>query len=99
MIWLLGHDLDFEGAKISLENRCPLVDLAYKTTESQVLPIDKVKHYMGRPRYIRSHLPWELLPVDMLREDGTVRPKIIYTCRNPKDVVTSYYHYASLVHD
>lgn len=40
------------------------------------------------PRIIKSHLPAHLLPVDL----WTVRPKIIYMARNPKDVAISLYH-------
>lgn len=40
------------------------------------------------PRIIKSHLPPNLLPVEL----WTVRPKIIYIARNPKDVAVSMYH-------
>ncbi|XP_002735811.1 sulfotransferase 1A1-like [Saccoglossus kowalevskii] len=41
------------------------------------------------PRLIKSHLPYELFPKQALRT-GT---KVIYIARNPKDVVTSSYHW------
>ncbi|XP_031617061.1 sulfotransferase 1 family member D1-like [Contarinia nasturtii] len=40
------------------------------------------------PRVIQSHLPPHLLPVEL----WTVRPKIIYMARNPKDVAVSFFH-------
>lgn len=40
------------------------------------------------PRVIKSHLPPHLLPVEL----WTVRPKMIYIVRNPKDAVCSLYH-------
>ncbi|XP_006818743.1 sulfotransferase 1A2-like [Saccoglossus kowalevskii] len=41
------------------------------------------------PRLIKSHLPYELFPKQAL-QTGT---KVIYIARNPKDVVTSSYHW------
>ena len=49
---------------------------------------------MPSPRYIKSHLTWDLLPEQM----QTVRPKVVYVARNPKDMCVSYYHYCQLVH-
>lgn len=40
------------------------------------------------PRLIKSHLPGHLLPKDI----WTVKPKLIYTYRNAKDVAISMYH-------
>lgn len=40
------------------------------------------------PRVIISHLPPNLLPVEL----WTIRPKIIYIARNPKDVAISMFH-------
>ncbi|KAL4708479.1 hypothetical protein ACJJTC_014087 [Scirpophaga incertulas] len=73
MVWLIGHDLDYEGAKSLQQIRCPLVEL--------------------------SHLPWDLLPLDIEKDDGKAKAKVIYTSRNPKDMVVSYYHYCTLVHE
>jgi Sulfotransferase domain len=50
---------------------------------------------MSSPRYIKTHLPEQLLPTSL----DHVKPKIIYTARNPKDLCVSYYHYFLLVHD
>lgn len=44
---------------------------------------------LPRPRHIKSHLPAMLLP-DAI---WTVRPKIIYVSRGPKDAATSFYHH------
>lgn len=40
------------------------------------------------PRIIKSHLPVHLLPTGI----WTVKPKIIYIARNPKDTAISFYH-------
>lgn len=45
-----------------------------------------------RPRCIKSHLPLELLP----RALWTVKPKIIYVARDPRDAMISYYHHHRL---
>ena len=40
------------------------------------------------PRIIKTHLPFELLPQNLLDT-----AKVIYVCRNPKDTCVSYYHH------
>lgn len=49
---------------------------------------------MPSPRFIKSHLPWQLLPTEL----DTVKPRIIYTARNPKDLCVSFYCYCQLIH-
>lgn len=50
--------------------------------------IEKVKS-MQRPRFIKSHLPPHFLPAQL----WTVKPKIIFVLREPKDTAVSYYHH------
>jgi Sulfotransferase domain len=50
--------------------------------------IDRIEQ-LQRPRHIKSHLTKSLLP-DQL---WTVKPKIVYVARNPKDVVISFFHH------
>ncbi|XP_074785934.1 sulfotransferase 2B1 [Athene noctua] len=45
-----------------------------------------------RPRLISSHLPVQLFP----RAFFTSKAKVIYTVRNPKDVLVSLYHFARI---
>ncbi|OXU22108.1 hypothetical protein TSAR_000660 [Trichomalopsis sarcophagae] len=47
------------------------------------------------PRYIKTHLPLDLLPRQLLEK----KPKMIYIARNPKDMCVSFYHYCRLFHD
>lgn len=42
------------------------------------------------PRVIKSHLPLNHLPTDLLNQ-----AKVIYVCRDPKDMAVSYYHMIS----
>lgn len=39
-------------------------------------------------RFIKTHLPFKLLPPTVMEE----KAKVVYIARNPKDVVVSYYH-------
>ncbi|CAG9821981.1 unnamed protein product [Phaedon cochleariae] len=47
------------------------------------------------PRFIKTHLPYQLLPTEI----DKVKPKIIYTMRNPKDLCVSYYYHCKLLHN
>nr|XP_024219674.1 sulfotransferase family cytosolic 1B member 1 [Halyomorpha halys] len=51
---------------------------------------------MESPRHIKTHLPFELLPEDLLD-----KCKVVYVARNPLDVCVSYYHHNRLarLHD
>ncbi|XP_041482128.1 sulfotransferase 1A1-like [Lytechinus variegatus] len=40
------------------------------------------------PRVMQTHLPWNLLPPDILQ-----RAKVVYVARNPKDVVNSFFNF------
>ncbi|EDV94391.1 luciferin sulfotransferase [Drosophila grimshawi] len=101
MVWLLGNQLDYEAAKQDLRIRSPLIELSalFSTDHHQWVAdsygstVEQVRN-LPRPRYARSHLSWQLLP----EQFETVKPKIVYTARNPKDVCVSYYHYCKLLH-
>jgi sulfotransferase len=43
---------------------------------------------METKRFIKTHLPFQLLPPSI----RTQKAKVVYVARNPKDVVVSYYH-------
>ncbi|KAF5302062.1 hypothetical protein FQR65_LT08612 [Abscondita terminalis] len=98
MIWLIVNDLNFEGAKIFVDERIPVIELSgywYKDSEPQHLEChwDSVEYVkkMKDPRCIKTHMIWEKLPQEIL--DETKKPKIIYIARNPKDVCISSYYY------
>ncbi|XP_055854126.1 sulfotransferase 1E1 [Episyrphus balteatus] len=101
MIWLLANKLDFKGAKEMLQTRCPLIELTALYDEDHNVWVNsaigntvELVEKMPRPRLVRSHLPWDLLPKDLEK----VCPKIIYTARNPKDLCVSFFYYCKLVH-
>lgn len=90
MVWMLVNDLDYTTATSkTLEERfiylefSAIVDLPFLGDS-----IDKVRNAPS-PRFIKTHLPAALLPCAL----WTVRPKLVYVCRNPKDTLVSYWHH------
>ena len=43
---------------------------------------------MQSKRFIKTHLPFKLLPPSVMEK----KAKVVYIARNPKDVIVSYYH-------
>ncbi|KDR09671.1 hypothetical protein L798_00767, partial [Zootermopsis nevadensis] len=101
MVWCIGNDLDFEKAKTLQQFRTPLLELTALMAHDDGEWMDELGNSvdlvesMQSPRFIKSHLIWELLPVEI----DTVKPKVVYIARNPKDMCVSYYHYCKLVHN
>ncbi|XP_070495897.1 sulfotransferase 1B1-like [Chironomus tepperi] len=94
MIWMINNNLDYETSMtVNLEDRFPFMELSGIATG---FPTDTFEYCKNkpRPRYIKSHLPVFLLP-DQL---WTVKPKIIYVTRNPKDTAVSWYHHHKHMH-
>ncbi|KAL0268405.1 UNVERIFIED_CONTAM: hypothetical protein PYX00_010361 [Menopon gallinae] len=98
MVWLLKNNCDFEKAKaIPLLQRVPFFEFEKLTfTEDKSLdpvpPTMELTEKLASPRCIKSHLPMELLPKQL----WTVKPKIVYVARDPRDVAISYYHHHRL---
>lgn len=61
------------------------------------LVLDSVTHIKNEssPRFIKTHLPFDLLPREI--RTGKKKPKIIYAARNPKDTCVSYYYHCRLM--
>ncbi|XP_063992975.1 luciferin sulfotransferase-like [Diachasmimorpha longicaudata] len=108
MVWCLGNHLDFEGAKVDLYRRFPFLEKAaildYSAFErknpgekSKEPAVTSLEFCATRPspRFIKTHLPFHLLPRD-LREEKT-NAKIIYIWRNPKDTCISFFHHSKLL--
>ncbi|KAJ9573813.1 hypothetical protein L9F63_008795 [Diploptera punctata] len=99
MTWLLLNNLDFNTAKnIRLIERSPFMEFAcFVSRDEKVTSIDDTltqTQNLESPRCIKSHLPKQLLPKQL----WTVKPKIIYVTREPKDVAASYYHHHRLLY-
>ena len=43
---------------------------------------------MSQQRFIKTHLPFKILPPSVMKN----RAKVVYVARHPRDVVVSYYH-------
>lgn len=103
LVWLLMHNLDYEGAKESLDDRFPFVE-ADHVLDPEVFQRPEIKAKLKavpkpgdrlaqvlkleEPRCIKTHMPFSLLPPKILDTC-----KVIYVARDPRDVVVSYYHH------
>ncbi|KYM97385.1 PREDICTED: estrogen sulfotransferase-like [Cyphomyrmex costatus] len=108
LIWLLANDLNFDVAKKRpLTERFPFLEFSlfnHPEVTQEFLSMnknDEMKQELCReiakpgyeviakiqsPRFIKSHFPFSMLP-------GLLDTcKVVYIARNPKDVVTSWYH-------
>ncbi|XP_074643448.1 sulfotransferase 1 family member D1-like isoform X3 [Tubulanus polymorphus] len=82
IVYLIESDLDFQTAKSTrIDDRFPFLEFP--------CPGMKTIGKSASPRFIKTHLPWQLLPDEVY----TKKPKIIYVARNAKDVSVSYYHF------
>jgi hypothetical protein len=93
--------MDFEGAQTILPVRFPYFEFDASWDEDGLgknktgrLTSMEIVHHMQSQRYIKTHLPFELLPREM--KSGEKSPKVIYVARNPKDVCVSFYHHKVL---
>ncbi|XP_042241804.1 sulfotransferase 1A1-like [Homarus americanus] len=105
LVWCLMKDKDSPEAQLELMKRFPFFEydcLIHPDMEVSGLKEDdpmrpglswKMVQSMAAPRTIKSHLPMQLLP----RQIWDVKPKVVYVCRDPRDVCISYYyHYRKL---
>ncbi|XP_055693944.1 luciferin sulfotransferase-like [Lutzomyia longipalpis] len=91
MVWQICNNIDFEKPKEeSLYIRFPYLEVGCIMSRKVPMPdVISILNEKGSPRFIKSHLPAPLLPKQL----WTVRPKIIYVSRNPKDAAISFYHH------
>uniref|UniRef100_T1JAZ7 Sulfotransferase domain-containing protein n=1 Tax=Strigamia maritima TaxID=126957 RepID=T1JAZ7_STRMM len=84
LVYVIGNDLNFEKAKSTrLMQRFPYAELRIITETPAIANLES-------PRYIKTHYPYSLLPQSIVDKNC----KIVYTIRNPKDTLVSYYHFA-----
>ena len=96
MVWCILHDCDIEKAKeVPLRKRNAFLDspfLLVRQFDGQIQFEKMTSSDRDDSRAIKTHLPFCLLPPNIL--DNC---KAILCLRNPKDTVTSYYHYERLL--
>ncbi|KAF5291378.1 hypothetical protein FQA39_LY03529 [Lamprigera yunnana] len=106
MVWLIENNIDSVDTQVILDERFPLFerstlynkegrqDLSYMQYGHTDNSVNYVKN-MKSPRFIKTHLPFSLLPHEI--QSGAKTPKIIYVIRDPKDVCVSYFYFETLM--
>lgn len=100
IVWLLKNDLDFEtDTTVRLNARVFYLESGLIFNDGYDQQAAIIINEMDRkldiinaaksPRIIKTHLHVNLLP----KQIWTVKPKIIYVAREPKDVAVSFYHH------
>ncbi|XP_055852808.1 sulfotransferase 1E1-like isoform X2 [Episyrphus balteatus] len=93
LVWLLQNNCDFETAlKVEQEVRVPFLEFCSYVPKERPNSFDEIAK-MSSPRIIKSHLPIHLLPKGL----WTVKPRIIFITRNPKDTIASFYPHCCTV--
>ncbi|XP_050718949.1 sulfotransferase 1E1-like isoform X1 [Eriocheir sinensis] len=100
LVWCLMHGCDSPEGKQELMRRFPFLefdclmprDIELPPEVSQDDPKRPGNSYkrvleVPSPRPIKSHLPKELVPSQLWQ----VKPKVVYVCRDPRDVCVSFY--------
>ncbi|XP_005073336.1 amine sulfotransferase [Mesocricetus auratus] len=79
----------FDGHRNGTENISTIDRAPFFEYNNHNLDFDK----MPSPRIFASHLPYYLTPKGLKKK----KAKILYIYRNPKDVLTSYFHFTNLM--
>ncbi|XP_071797714.1 amine sulfotransferase-like [Asterias amurensis] len=75
--------------------RVPFLEMTHAGAAHPEMPrSDKIVANMPRstPRFIKSHLPSQLLPPQVWEK----KIKMVYVIRNPKDTIVSFFHHGNL---
>ncbi|KAF2892847.1 hypothetical protein ILUMI_13326 [Ignelater luminosus] len=107
MVWMIANNVDIKAGEKSLSDRFPFLELSSLGDERKLykaLNLDPSEYEpdsyeftkdMKSPRFIKTHLPFSLLPDQF--QNGSKTPKIIYVSRNPKDACVSFCHHGRLL--
>jgi len=104
IVYSLMHNVDLSKSEIDIDIRFPFLEHEAVIKMDGLIGVEEIPYIaksveyvknMPRPRFIKTHLPWDLLPdqITSLKK----KPKIINVYRNPKDVCISYYHHSRLL--
>ena len=95
LVWQLLHDFDPQlAAQQPLTVRSPFLEMESLTDEKDTKLDDKTinaldtAENMKSPRVIKTHLPIDMLPPDLLD-----KARVVFVARNPMDCCVSFYHH------
>ena len=99
LVWCVQNDCNFTEAKAKIiSERVPFIELPVimdvVNDQMKLVPDNyyQILNDIPSPRIFKSHLPFCLLPSELLDTC-----KIVLCIRNPKDTIVSYYHYDKLL--
>ena len=109
MVWQIVNNVDIEAAKkLPLFQRTPFLESEglkdMKNVPKEMMDKNPIMKIMSNsiqsaenlksPRVIKSHLPFEMLPPNLLDTC-----KVIFVSRNPKDTCVSFYHHSKNIEE
>eukprot|EP00092_Neocalanus_flemingeri_P096151 GFUD01122371.1.p1 GENE.GFUD01122371.1~~GFUD01122371.1.p1 ORF type:complete len:268 (+),score=67.99 GFUD01122371.1:3-806(+) len=94
LTWHIMNGVNLEDTSKNLYERAPFIDLVMIHNKDQKETNDFFDNLdqLPSPRLIKTHYPIELLPPNLLSVC-----KVIFVCRNVKDVCVSYFHHEALM--
>ena len=96
MVWQILHGVHLDVQE-SLLTRSPFLEMdslqgSQKTTKANARKNLEAAANMKGPRVIKTHLP-----IDMLPKDVITKAKVVFVARNPMDCCVSFFHHERLV--